>query len=209
MGLLGHMVVILRQALEFLGALMFSIHPLVNITSKLLVYYKRLCQHTASAAASTLPSPLLRISFKEKQIFLLEPWIDLAAPSLRQALLLPDHRFPCGSLWWLLIQRRKSKASGFRAHTAHHAGCTQAAASFILPTPSPWPVSELLGSLCASHPCMGFDSSPSPCLKLLLLCPLGPASWKESTSLGAAASACLDRPPCSWPGRTFPTYCSQ
>ena len=68
-GLLGHMVVILRQALEFLGALMFSIHPLANITFKLAVYYKCLCQHTASAAASTSPSLLLRISFKEKQRF--------------------------------------------------------------------------------------------------------------------------------------------
>lgn len=79
--------------------------------------------------------------------------------------------------------------------------------SFFLAPPLGLCQTELLGSLCASHPCMGFGSSHSPCLKVLLLWPLGQASWQESTSLAAAASTCLDRPLCSWPGHTFPTYC--
>ena len=89
--------------------------------------------------------------------------IDLTAPYLRQALLLPDHRFPCGSLWWLMIHRRKSKASGFRAHTAHHVGYTQAAAAFILPGPSPWPVSDRAPGFTVCFPPMhGLWLKPFP-----------------------------------------------
>ena len=89
--------------------------------------------------------------------------IDLTAPYLRQALLLPDHRFPCGSLWWLVIHRRKSKASGFRAHTAHHVGYTQAAAAFILPGPSPWPVSDRAPGFAVCFPPMhGLWLKPFP-----------------------------------------------
>lgn len=109
--------------------------------------------------------------------------IDLPAPSL-QPLPLPDHHLPCGSPWWLVIHRRKSKARAFRTHSAP--GSTL----YFTPT--------------------GFGSSSSPCPEVLLfLCPPLRASWRESTSLAAQPppvwighhvhGKVMLCPACSWP----------
>ena len=134
--------------------------------------------------------------------------IDLAAPSLRQALLFPDPCFPCGSLWWLVIHRRKFKASGFRAHTAHHAGCTQAAATFMLPTPSPWPVSDRAPGFTVCFPPMhGLWLEPFPMPES----PPALATWPSLMAgiyfTGSRSQHLFGSATVFWPGHTFPTYC--